>query len=153
MPNTYTQLIVQLVFAVKYREGVIAKNWRSELHMYITGIVKKNGHKPLCINGVEDHLHILVGVNPAQSISALVQDIKKVSSRWINEKGLVRGHFSWQEGYSAFTYSREALPNLVRYIQNQEEHHRKRTFREEYIKMLKDADVDYDDRYIFKSLS
>ncbi|MEJ1238235.1 IS200/IS605 family transposase [Chryseolinea sp. T2] len=153
MPNTYTQLLVQLVFAVKFREAVIARHWRSDLCMYISGIVRKHGHKLLCVNGVADHLHILVGMHPRQSISELVQEVKKASSKWINDNRLVRGHFSWQEGYSAFSYSQEALYNLVRYIENQKEHHKKRTFREEYVAMLKDFNIEFEDRYIYKELS
>lgn len=153
MANTYTQLHVQLVFAVKYRQCVLGKAWRAGLFMYITGIIKKHGHKLLCINGVEDHVHILIGMRPVEALSTLVQEIKKDSSKWINGQRLVRGIFRWQDGFGAFSYSMEALPNVIRYIENQEEHHRTKTFKEEYVSMLKEFGIDFDERYIFAEMS
>lgn len=149
MANTYTQVHIQFVFAVKYRRGVISKTWREELYKYITGIIQGHGHKLLAINGVEDHIHFLVGMKPMQAMSALVQEVKKWSSKWINDKRLVAGRFSWQEGFGAFSYTTKELPNVIRYIENQETHHRKKSLQEEYTQMLKEFDVDFDERYIF----
>lgn len=150
MPNTYTQLYVQFVFAVKYRAAVINASWKDELYKYITGIVQKQKHKLISINGMPDHIHILVGLHPFQSISGLLQDIKGSSSKWINEKGFIKGKFEWQEGYGAFSYSKSHLKNVIRYIENQEEHHTKKSFREEYVEFLIENEIDYDERFIFK---
>lgn len=150
MPNTYTQIHIHAVFSVQNRISLISDSWKVQLFKYITGIVQNNDHKLLIINGMPDHIHILFGFRPTQSLSALMQDIKGDSSRWINENKLVKGRFSWQEGFGAFSYSKSHVPTVIRYIQNQEMHHRKRTFIEEYVKMLDDFGVDYNDRYIFK---
>jgi putative transposase len=150
MPNTYTQIHIHTVFAVQNRICLISNLWKDQLFKYITGIVQNNGHKLLIINGMPDHLHILFGFRPTQSLSDLMQDIKGDSSRWINENKFVPGKFSWQEGYGAFSYSKSHLPSVIKYIQNQEIHHRKRSFIEEYKKMLEDFGVDYNDRYILK---
>jgi putative transposase len=149
MPNTYTQLHVHFVFVVKYRERVILDSWKAELYKYITGIIQNNAHKMLIINGVEDHVHMLVGIRPSQSISDLMKDVKANSSRWINEQRLVKGKFEWQEGYAAFSYSTSQLSNVIAYIAKQEEHHRKHKFRDEYLNLLKQFDIDYDERYLF----
>jgi REP element-mobilizing transposase RayT len=153
MAHTYTQIHIQLVFAVKYRKRVLDKAWRAELFMYITGIIKNHGHKLLSINGIEDHVHILIGMRPVEALSTLVQEVKKSSSKWINDQHRAPRSFRWQEGFSAFSYSMDALPNVIRYIENQEEHHRKKTFKEEYVAMLKEFEIDFDDRYIFEELS
>jgi putative transposase len=150
MPNTYTQLYIQFVFAVKYRAAMIDASWKDELYKYMTGVVQNQKHKLLSINGMPDHVHMLVGLHPSQSISGLLQDIKGGSSKWINERGFVKGKFEWQEGYGAFSYSKSHLKNVIRYIENQEEHHSKRSFREEYIDLLTEAEIDYDERFIFK---
>jgi len=144
---------VQLVFAVKFRRCVILKVWRDSLFKYITGIIQMHGHKLLCINGVEDHIHILIGLRPTQALSSLVQEVKKASSKWVNDQKLVRGGFSWQEGFGAFSYSQNALPRVIRYIENQEEHHRKRNFRDEYTSLLKEYEIAFDHRYIFHDLT
>jgi putative transposase len=149
MPNTYTQLHVHFVFVVKYRERVVLDSWKAELYKYITGIVQNNAHKMLIINGVEDHVHMLVGIRPSQSISDLMKDVKANSSRWINQQSLVKGKFEWQEGYAAFSYSTSQLSNVIAYIAKQEEHHRKHKFRDEYLNLLKQFDIDYDERYLF----
>ena len=128
MANTYTQLHIQTVFAVQNRECIITQDWSDELFKYITGIIRNNNHKLLAINGMPDHVHILFGLRPAQSISDLLQDIKGSSSKWINEREFVRGRFSWQEGYGAFSYSKSQLKQVIQYIENQEDHHRKKTF-------------------------
>lgn len=150
MPNTYTQLYIQFVFAVKYRSAVIDSSWKDDLYKYMTGIVQNQKHKLLSINGMPDHIHILVGLHPSQSISELLQDIKGCSSKWINEKGFIKGKFEWQEGYGAFSYSKSHLKNVIRYIENQEEHHTKKSFREEYVEFLVEYGIAYDERFIFK---
>ena len=150
MANTYTQIHIQAVFAVQNRDSVIHHSWKEELYKYISGIVQKNNHKLLSINGMPDHIHVLFGLRPSQSISDLMQDIKGSSSKWINDKKLVRGKFSWQEGYGAFSYSNSEIPTIIRYIINQTEHHKRKTFTEEYHEMLKAFDVDFNDKYIFK---
>ncbi|NEU07599.1 IS200/IS605 family transposase [Flavihumibacter sp. R14] len=149
MPNTYTQLHIHLVFAVKYREAIIQKDWQEELHRYITGIFERNNHKLLQINSMPDHIHILVGLSPHQSISAIVQNIKSESTKWINAKKFCRRPFNWQEGYGAFSYSKSQVPSVIRYIKNQELHHKKATFLEEYRRMLTLFEVDFQEQYIF----
>ena len=152
MANTFTQIHIHAVFSVQNRESIISEIWKDELCKYIAGIVTNNKHKLLAINGMPDHIHLLIGMRPTQSISDLLQDIKGNSSKWINQKGLVRGKFSWQEGFGAFSYSKSELPSVIKYIQNQQEHHKHATFREEYLKLLKDFDIDYDERFVFKQI-
>lgn len=149
MANTYTQIHLQFVFAVKYRDGIIHSSFKEELHQYISGIIKFNNHKLLAINAMPDHVHVFIGMRPTQSISDLLQDIKGSSSKWINEKKFLKVKFEWQEGYGAFSYSKSHVDNVIRYIQNQEIHHKKESFREEYLNFLKAFEVDYDERYIF----
>lgn len=149
MANTYTQIHVQFVFAVKFRNGLIHASFKEELYQYISGIIKANNHKLLAINGMPDHLHIFIGMRPTQSISDLLQDIKGSSSKWINEKKFLKVKFEWQEGYGAFSYSKSHVKNVIEYIQNQENHHKKETFKEEYLKFLKVFEIEYDERYIF----
>jgi REP element-mobilizing transposase RayT len=150
MANTYTQLHIHLVFAVKYRAALIQKRWKDRLHQYITGIIQNNKHKMLQINSMPDHMHILIGLRPHQAISALVQNVKSESSKWIKENKFCRSAFAWQEGFGAFSYSKSHVDNVIRYIQNQEAHHKKETFLEEYIRMLEAFEVEYDEQYIFK---
>jgi REP element-mobilizing transposase RayT len=152
MANTYTQIHLQFVFAVKYRNGLIHESFKEELYQYISGIIKANNHKLLAINGMPDHLHIFIGMRPSQSISDLLQDIKGSSSKWINEKKFLKVKFEWQEGYGAFSYSKSHVNDVINYIQNQENHHKKESFREEYLKFLKVFEIEYDERYIFKEL-
>jgi REP element-mobilizing transposase RayT len=150
MANTYTQIHIQTVFAVQNRECVIRDSWKDELYKYISGIVQNNNHKLLSVNGMPDHVHILFGLRLSQSISDLMQDVKGSSSKWINDKNLVKGKFSWQEGYGAFSYSKHEIPDIIQYIINQSDHHRRKTFSEEYYEMLKEFEIDFDDRFIFK---
>ena len=150
MANTFTQIHIQVVFSVQNRHCVIRKNWEEELYKYITGIITNNGHKVLAINGMPDHIHILLGMRRAQSLSDLMKDIKGSSSTWINEKRLAAGHFSWQEGYGAFSYSKSQITKVIKYILNQKEHHKTRTFTEEYLDFLEKFEIPYDERYIFK---
>jgi REP element-mobilizing transposase RayT len=151
MPNTYTQIHIHAVFAVRNRLSLIQKQWQDELYKYITGIITHNGHKLLQIGGVSDHLHILFGMRPIQSLSDLMQDIKGSSSLWINQQHFIKGKFSWQEGFGAFSYSKSHIDNVIRYIQRQEQHHKKRDLEEEYLELLKRFGVDYDERYILKT--
>lgn len=152
MANTYTQIHIHFVFAVKFRRALIDKEWKAELYQYIAGIIKNNEHKLLAINGVSDHIHILIGIRPAQSISDLMKNIKQDSSKWINSNKLSKSHFQWQEGYGAFSYSKSQLSTVIRYIENQEAHHKKKTLREKYIHFLQKSEVDYDEKFIFKEL-
>lgn len=152
MANTYTQIHIQAVFAAQNRDCVIRKSWKDELYKYFTGIIQNHSHKVLAINGMPDHVHILIGMRPTQSLSDLMQDLKGDSSRWINQKGFVKGKFSWQEGYGAFSYSKSHVNAVIDYIKNQEQHHHKKTFLEEYLEFLKKFDVDFDLRYIFNHI-
>lgn len=149
MADTYTQIHLQFVFAVKHRDSLIRDIWKEELYKYITGIVQNKGHKLLAINGMPDHLHIFVGMRPIQSVSDLLKDIKQNSSLWINQKGFVNGKFEWQEGYGAFSYSKSHVYQVIKYIDNQEEHHKRATFREEYLDFLQKFEIDYNEKYIF----
>ena len=149
MANTYTQLYIHAVFAVKHRHGLIKPAWREDLYRYITGIVQNSGHKMLAINGMADHIHVFVGLNPVQSIASLLQAVKGDSSKWINENRLVPGRFEWQSGYGAFSYGQSQIDVVVQYILNQEEHHRKRTFLEEYTGFLRQFNVDFNEQYLF----
>ena len=150
MANTYTQIHLQLVFAVKFLAAVIDSSWKEELYKYMTGIVQEQKHKMIIINGVADHVHLLIGFKPHQSLSELMQDVKGSSSKWINERKLTRSKFNLQEGYGAFSYSNSDLPNVIRYIKNQEEHHRKIVFKDEYRLYLKEFEIDFDEKYILK---
>ena len=152
MPNTFTQLHIHSVFAVKYRAAVIKASFREELHRYITGIVQHNGHKLLAINSMPDHLHLFYGLHPGQSVSELMRLVKSDSSEWVNKHRFTPGKFHWQEGYGAFSNSRSQVDAVVGYILHQEEHHRKKTFREEYLQMLRDYEVEHDPRYVFHEL-
>jgi len=124
MANTYTQIHIQFVFAVKYRAALIQKDWKHELHKYISGITASNDHKLLQVNSMPDHIHILAGMRPAESISSFVQKIKAESSKWIKSKDFCSGPFAWQEGFGAFSYCKSHVPQVIRYIQNQEAHHK-----------------------------
>lgn len=152
MANTYTQIHIQAVFAVRNRECLIGPDWQADLYKYITGITQANGHKMLQINGMPDHVHMLFGMRPAQSLSELMKQVKQDSTKWINKNSLSKSSFSWQEGYGAFSYSKDQLPRVIRYIKNQEEHHRVKPFREEYLELLKAHDIEFDEKYIFKAI-
>ncbi len=152
MANTYTQLHVHIVFAVQNRLSLIQNDWKDRLYQYITGIIKNNGHKLLIINGMPDHLHILIGQSPIQSLSELMKIVKSNSSKWINDNRFVKGKFSWQEGYGAFSYNKSQLSKVINYIEKQELHHKKKTFAEEYEDFLKAFEVEYDNRFIFRNV-
>jgi len=150
MANTYTQIYIHVVFAVQERAAIINKEWREELFKYIAGILKNQGIKLLAIGGVEDHIHILFALDPRIALSDLVRDVKANSSKFINEKGFVRGKFYWQEGFGAFSYSRSQIDKVAKYILNQEQHHNNRSFKDEYVELLSKFQVDYDEKYLFK---
>lgn len=152
MPNTYTQIHIHFVFAVKFRLGQIDKEWKEQLNKYITEIIQSNKHKLLPINGMPDHIHILIGMRPTQSISDLMKEVKQSSSLWINENKFTKKHFEQQEGYGAFSYSKSQIDSVVKYINNQEEHHKKKSFKEEYLEMLTKFEIEFDEKYIFKDL-
>ena len=150
MPNTYSQIYIKIVFTVKGRQNLVAKQHREELHKFITGIVRNRNQKLLSIFAMPDHIHLLVGIQPNISISDLVRDIKAGSSKFINESGWINGRFNWQEGYGAFSYSRSQIDHVIHYIANQEEHHKKKTFREEYLYFLKEFEIEYNNNYLFE---
>lgn len=152
MANTYTQLYIQFVFAVQNRQSLIRQKWEEELYKYITGIIQNKSHKMIAINGMPDHLHLFIGFQPVDHMSELIKVVKGESTKWIKEQGFTNESFNWQAGYGAFSYSRSHIDRVYHYIQTQKEHHRKKTFREEYIKLLKKFDVDYDEQYIFKEV-
>jgi putative transposase len=148
-PGTFTQLYVQLVFAVKNRDAVLYKTIRRRVFEYMSGIITELNHKSIIVNGISNHVHILIGLNPSKSVSETVHDIKRSTSLLINNEKLCMGKFAWQEGYGGFTCSRSQLDDVYRYIQNQEEHHTKRTFKEEYLQFLKKYKIEYDERFLF----
>ncbi len=152
MPNTYTKIYIQFVFAVQDRASLIQKEWKDELYKYITGIVQNNKHKLIAINGMPNHIHVFIGYKPHQLIPDLLQDIKGSSSAWINSEKFTKGKFSWQEGYGAFSYSHSHIDAVVKYIVNQEQHHKKRTFKEEYIGLLESFHIDYNEKYILQDI-
>ena len=149
-PGVFTQLYIHLIFAPKYRERLLVKEIRKEVFSYISGILTNRGHKSIIINGMTDHIHIFFGENPNDKLSDLVGCIKRDSSNFINGKNYFRGKFHWQDGYGAFSYSRSQLNAVYNYIANQEQHHKKRTFREEYMELLKKFAIEYDKKYLFE---
>ena len=149
MANTYTQLHIQAVFAVKYREALILPAFKKELFGYIGQTINDLGHKTLLVNGVSDHVHCFFGFRPKQSLSDMMREVKSNSSNWINSEKFLPHRFEWQEGFGAFSYSKSQVDAVMKYVENQEAHHKKRTFREEYINMLQKFEVEYDEKYIF----
>jgi len=152
MANTYHQVYIQCVFAVKYRNAVLDKSWRPVLLSVVGNLINETGCKTIIVNGIEDHLHCFLGLKPVVSISELMKTVKGKSSKYINDHELTKERFEWQEGYGAFSYSKSHIDNVYRYIANQEEHHRKQTFRQEYVDFLDKFEVPYDERYIFEDL-
>lgn len=150
MAGTFSQLYIQIVFAVKGRDNIIIKPWSDELYKYISGIITGKGHKSIIVNGVPDHVHAFIGLKPSMAISDLVRDIKNNSSKFINERRLVGGRFQWQEGYGAFSYSHSQIQSVYNYVLNQEKHHKRKTFREEYLEFLEKFEVKHDDNYLFE---
>jgi len=150
MANTYTQLYIQMVFAVKGREHLIPKEYKEDVHRYITGVIQQRKHKLLAIHCMPDHAHVFIGYHPTQTLPDLVSEIKTASTKYIKKQRWMPFDFSWQVGYSAFSYSRSHIDKVVKYILNQEEHHKKRTFKEEYLDMLQKFDIDYNEQYVFE---
>jgi putative transposase len=150
MPGTFSQIYIQYVFAVKGRQNFIQKSFEEEVYKYIAGIVKGKEQKPLAVNGMPDHIHVLVGLKPAMRISDLIRDIKNNSSNFINEKGWLKNKFSWQDGYGAFSYSESNYGKVIDYIKNQKQHHAKRTFRQEYLSFLKKFNIPFEEKYLFE---
>ena len=148
-PGTFTQIHIQLVFAVRLREHLLKKDIRKEVFSYVSGIVTNIGHRSLIVNGYSDHIHIFMGLNPSKSVSDTVSIIKKSSNQFINEKGWFAGKFSWQDGYGAFSYARSQVSNVYNYILNQENHHSFETFRKEYIRSLIEEEILFDEKYLF----
>jgi putative transposase len=149
MANTYSQITIHAVFAVKFRECLIAKEWRDKLHQYISGIITNKGGKSLAVGGWLDHVHILFSMPVSTNVSDFIGAIKANSSGWINDKSFLREKFQWQNGFGAFSFSKSQRDVVIKYIMNQEEHHRTKTFKEEYIKMLTDFEVEYEEKYLF----
>jgi len=149
MAGTYSQLYVQAVFAVRGRENLIQKHWKEDLNKYIAGIIKGKEQKSIIVNGMPDHIHVFIGLRPAMPIADLVRDIKNNSSNFINDHKFVKGKFSWQEGYGVFSYSHSQIDAVYNYILNQEEHHKKQSFKEEYHDFLKKFEVDFQEKYLF----
>lgn len=149
MQGTFHQMYIQVVFAVRGRENLINNKWNKELHKYISGIIKGKDQKPIIINGMPDHIHAFIGLRPAMAISDLVRDIKNNSSNFINDHRWVKGKFAWQNGYGAFSYSHSHIDKVYQYILNQEEHHKKKTFKQEYLEFLNKFDIEYDEKYLF----
>jgi REP element-mobilizing transposase RayT len=149
MANTYTQLYTQIVFGVKYRQPLIHPTWENELYKYMNGTIQQLGHKPIAINGVSDHVHLFVGLNPNAAISELVKSIKISSNKLVNGERWCNGKkFEWQGGFGAFSYSKKDVPNVYNYIMNQKEHHKIKTFEEEYLELLREYEVNFDPRFL-----
>jgi len=150
MAKTFTQIYIQYVFAVQGRENLLRDHFREEVFKYMAGIIREKKQKPIAVNGTSNHVHVFVGLNPTMLISDLVRDIKNNSTNFINSNRWLPGRFSWQEGYGAFSYGHSQLDQVYQYIINQEQHHRKRSFREEYLELLKRFEVEYDERNLFE---
>lgn len=149
MADTFSQIYIQLIFAVQNREALIENVWEEELHKYITGIVQNKDQKMIAINGMPDHIHIFIGLKPSCCLSDLIREIKKSSDTFINENKFSKKHFNWQEGFGAFSYSHSQIDAVYKYVMNQKEHHKKQTFKEEYVEFLKKFEVEYDEKYLF----
>ena len=152
MAGTYSQIYIQIVFAVKGRQNLLHQSWREEVFKYMCGIIKNKGQKPMIVNGVSDHVHAFVGLKPVMALSDLVRDIKNNSTNFINDHHWIKGKFCWQEGYGAFSYSHAQIPYVYNYILNQEQHHSKQTFQNEYLEFLKKFEIEHDVKYLFEWL-
>ncbi len=148
MPNTYTQLYTHIVCVVKNRAPLISRNWDEDLYKYITGILKNKDQKLISINGMPDHIHMLIGIKPNCNISDLVREIKKSSTQFINDNNFLKSKFQWQEGYAAFSIRHKDISNVVRYIESQKAHHKKKNFQEEYVQFLNHYGVEYNLKYL-----
>lgn len=152
MAGTFSQIYIQVVFAVQGRQNLLQKERRQEVFKYMAGIIKNKGQKPIIINGVEDHVHVFLGLKPTMALSDLVRDIKNNSSNFINEHDWIKGKFNWQVGYGAFSYSHSQIETVYTYVQNQEQHHKQQTFKDEYLDFLKKFEIDHDAKYLFEWL-
>lgn len=152
MANTYTQIYLHVIFAVKGRDNLISSTWKEELYKYITGIVTNKNQKLIAINGMPNHVHLLVGLKPDIALSDLIRDVKANSSKFINDKQWVMGKFEWQSGFGGFSYSHSQLDVIIKYIRNQEEHHKTKSFKEEYIEFMKRYEIDYKTEYLFEEV-
>jgi REP element-mobilizing transposase RayT len=152
MANTYAQIYIQVVFAVQGRQNLLRPQHKEELHKYMTGIVREREQKLLAVHCMPDHTHILIGLKPSIALSDLVRDVKNGSTNFINRKGWVLGRFCWQEGFGAFSYGHSQLSGIINYIRDQEQHHARRSFRDEYLRFLKRYEIEHEERYIFKPL-
>ena len=150
MANTYHQIYLQTVFAVKYRQAMLDKTWRSKVQGVIGNLINETGCKTIIVNGVEDHMHCFLGLRPVVSVSDLMKTVKAKSSKYINDDKMTKERFEWQEGYGVFSYRQRDVDQIYKYIQNQEEHHQKHSFREEYLELLKEFEIGYDEQYIFQ---
>ena len=150
MPSTFSQIYIQIVFAVKGRESLIHTSWEEELYKYISGIINNKEQKLISINGMPDHIHLLIGMKPTCCLSDLVREIKKSSNDFVKEKKFVKGKFTWQEGYGAFSYSHSSLDNVINYIKNQKKHHQKKTFKEEYLELLHKFEIEFKSEYLYE---
>ena len=152
MANTYHQVYIQVVFAVKYRKAVLEKEWRETVFGVIGNLINETGCKTIIVNGVEDHVHCFLGLKPSISISELMKSVKAKSSKYINDNKFLLDRFEWQEGFGVFSYSKSHVDNVYKYVANQEQHHHKQTFKEEYLAILETYEVPFDERYIFEDL-
>jgi putative transposase len=150
MAGTYSQIYLQIIISVQSRQNLILKSWKDQLQRYISGIITNKGHKSIIVNGVSDHLHMFIGFKPAYCISDLVRDVKNNSTNFINKNNFVHGKFSWQSGYGVFSYSHSQIENVYNYIRNQESHHAKKNFKEEYIDLLNKFQIAYEENYLFE---
>jgi len=150
MADTYSKIYIQVIFAVEGRQNLLKEQWRTEVFKYIASIIKGKGHKPIIVNVVEDHVHCFIGLKPFMALSDLVRDIKNNSTNFINRRHFVQNKFNWQNGYGAFSYGHSQIDSVYRYILNQKEHHRKRSFREEYLEFLKKFEIEFNEEYLFK---
>ena len=153
MADTYVQAYFHIVFAIKNRQALIQKRWKDELEKYVSTIVQNHGHKLIAIGSMPDHIHIFLGYKLTQTIPKLVEEIKTSSNAWIKEKELSRFKFDWQKGYGAFTHSHSQIDTVAKYVLNQEAHHKKKSFRREYIEMLNNLQIEYNDKYVFEFFS
>ena len=152
MAGTFSQIYIQVVFAVNGRESLLQKPWRDEVFKYMAGIIKEKSQKPIIVNGVTDHVHLFVGLKPAMALSDLVREVKNNTTNFINDRKFLRGKFSWQEGYGGFSYAHSQLDAVYQYILNQEEHHKKKTFKQEYLDLLQKFEIEHDEKYLFEWL-
>ena len=152
MANTYHQIYLQTVFAVKYRNAVLHQSWRQTLQGVMGNLINETGCKTIIVNGVEDHMHCFLGLRPVVSVSELMKTVKAKSSKYVNDHGLTENRFEWQEGYGVFSYRQRDIDQIFNYVKNQEIHHQRQSFKDEYLHLLKEFEIGYDEQYIFQEL-